>query len=664
MPSKILEYADSVISNFDTTKSTFSQVESSGDLVVNGTSELKNTVVTTDSGSKLKVDTNADISGTSYSFPIESAPNDGKNYYLAVDTFATPSDQEFKWKSFETDSVEFKNLKGVDITGADLGGLCYVVGMDGTDPIIGMKRESAYNVIESQEKLIGSLVSNDDEMLITSEAFGSGKSLAKISVRDLIQSVQILATDIQVIGYANNKVVTQDQQVRIEVDRDGYGDTIVSTFNVDGFLTQGSISCQSLTIGRNTTEISLIGDEVSTLPTLGFNFIRGAKSLALEFSGNQAMNVTDDQVTIGSGDAFFELSSNSYFISDVEDSFINNKAQVTLGDPSAASINSINISNNFSVTVGSLINQDVSIGSDVEFEHTLSNTAQFYSETVFGSTTSGFPILTVSNEDDAGTKRMLLYTNGGQTRFDCSAGFIFDMTSGYQLTLTDTTGLVWNGQASLGSSSAIFDMTGHNFTTSLEMNGEDITGVGEIIVDDITCNQLVEAQYLRSTLDMTALGQIKGVGIFALDSGGNSQGGLTSDGKLELSAGASSPTIQLDGADGSAIYSGDVTVVQTLNCTTLNESSSILLKENIESYQNGLDMIMKMNPVSYNRINDSSRKTELGFIAEEIEKYLPEIVNGSNETKGISYTKIVPVLVSALQEQQKKIEELESKISK
>ncbi|MFZ3055008.1 MAG: hypothetical protein WA091_03455, partial [Minisyncoccales bacterium] len=51
--------------------------------------------------------------------------------------------------------------------------------------------------------------------------------------------------------------------------------------------------------------------------------------------------------------------------------------------------------------------------------------------------------------------------------------------------------------------------------------------------------------------------------------------------------------------------------------------------------------------------------TQLGFIAQDMEKIIPEVVTTDNNGyKGISYEKIVPVLTSAMQEQQKEIEAL------
>jgi hypothetical protein len=92
-------------------------------------------------------------------------------------------------------------------------------------------------------------------------------------------------------------------------------------------------------------------------------------------------------------------------------------------------------------------------------------------------------------------------------------------------------------------------------------------------------------------------------------------------------------------------------------------------KKNVStlSTTSSLDKILKLKPVTYEWKVDEypemkfSNSTQLGFIAQDVEKIIPEVVNTNNEGyKGISYEKIVPVLTSAMQEQQKEIEQLKA----
>ncbi len=113
------------------------------------------------------------------------------------------------------------------------------------------------------------------------------------------------------------------------------------------------------------------------------------------------------------------------------------------------------------------------------------------------------------------------------------------------------------------------------------------------------------------------------------------------------------------------VYAGnDVHVANTVFSAQPDViSSSISYKENVNNFDNGLAYVMNMKPVTYDRKN-TQNKNEIGFIAEDIENVLPNIVKSGNGIKGIQYGQIIPVLVSALQEQQQKITELENKINK
>lgn len=58
------------------------------------------------------------------------------------------------------------------------------------------------------------------------------------------------------------------------------------------------------------------------------------------------------------------------------------------------------------------------------------------------------------------------------------------------------------------------------------------------------------------------------------------------------------------------------------------------------------------------------RKHDVGVIAQEIEKVLPELVGeNSSGFKAVRYERLVAVLIEAVKEQQKQIEELKEMIS-
>ena len=95
---------------------------------------------------------------------------------------------------------------------------------------------------------------------------------------------------------------------------------------------------------------------------------------------------------------------------------------------------------------------------------------------------------------------------------------------------------------------------------------------------------------------------------------------------------------------------------------SFSTASDARLKKDIEDLKYGLNIINKIRPVSY-KYKKGEQVTKLGFIAQEIKEHLPEVVDGSEETNyGVSYSELVPVLVKAIQELTKQVEELEKKV--
>lgn len=114
---------------------------------------------------------------------------------------------------------------------------------------------------------------------------------------------------------------------------------------------------------------------------------------------------------------------------------------------------------------------------------------------------------------------------------------------------------------------------------------------------------------------------------------------------------------------GAFVVTGGVGVGGRITCTTLVETSSIALKENINPITNALDSILKLNGVTYDR-KDTSNTDEAGLIAEEVDTILPNVVSKdtTGNPYGIYYTKLVAYLIEAIKEQQIQIEELKKKV--
>lgn len=99
-------------------------------------------------------------------------------------------------------------------------------------------------------------------------------------------------------------------------------------------------------------------------------------------------------------------------------------------------------------------------------------------------------------------------------------------------------------------------------------------------------------------------------------------------------------------------------------CTTgVWAGSDLRLKKNIVPLNNSLSNILSLKGVSFDWRTDEfpdmglTTARQIGLIAQDVEKVFPELVNdGPNGFKSVDYSKITPVLVEAIKEQQKIIE--------
>ena len=97
-------------------------------------------------------------------------------------------------------------------------------------------------------------------------------------------------------------------------------------------------------------------------------------------------------------------------------------------------------------------------------------------------------------------------------------------------------------------------------------------------------------------------------------------------------------------------------------------------KKNIVTIDGALDKVLQLRGVYYERIEDVSTDEtdkmfggrQVGMIAQEVEKVLPEVVSYSVETDeyGLDYPKMIGLLVEAHKDQQKLINNQQEKIDK
>ena len=92
--------------------------------------------------------------------------------------------------------------------------------------------------------------------------------------------------------------------------------------------------------------------------------------------------------------------------------------------------------------------------------------------------------------------------------------------------------------------------------------------------------------------------------------------------------------------------------------------SDARLKKDIKDMTYGLNQVRQLRPVTY-EWKEGEKGTQLGLVAQEVEKIVPEVVR-ADATSGmlsVNYTALLPVMIRAVQEQQKIIERQNDRIA-
>ena len=151
-----------------------------------------------------------------------------------------------------------------------------------------------------------------------------------------------------------------------------------------------------------------------------------------------------------------------------------------------------------------------------------------------------------------------------------------------------------------------------------------------------------------------------------------------------LTASATGAVCELITYMNNAVVTGSLTVgggdalnatvgrIDAKNDIVAFSTSDKRLKCNIQPIDNALCKVIGVtgNTFDWKELNEEERKTihgntgrDVGVIAQEIEKILPEAVTTRDSGyKAVNYEKIVPLLIEAIKEQQKQIDELKSRL--
>ena len=265
---------------------------------------------------------------------------------------------------------------------------------------------------------------------------------------------------------------------------------------------------------------------------------------------------------------------------------------------------------------------------------------------------------------------------------------------GVQLTVNGGTSaltLATTGAATFSSSVTATSYIGEAATTELRLKGggyggsyntslRSITGaVGVLQFGNNNDNYILAGNtaaggYLIFKVNCTSESTASGIEAMRITSGGDllvGTTGLSVGARLQLKGAASASAMSIDiGTNGyPAITFQNTSGAQQGYIVTNSSSVQYLsisdyrLKNDFKDYS-GLDLVNKIKTYDYQWKLDKTRA--YGVVAHELQEVIPQAVSGEKDgeqMQGVDYSKIVPILVKAIQEQQKQIEELKLKIN-
>ena len=186
------------------------------------------------------------------------------------------------------------------------------------------------------------------------------------------------------------------------------------------------------------------------------------------------------------------------------------------------------------------------------------------------------------------------------------------------------------------------------FTSGLGCNDANITSVGDIALDTITGAADSDTRISVGPSNLiTFIAEAQTQVII-------SNGAFYPNTNDDVDLGTSSKEFK-DGYFAGTVNTGIISNSGSITSATYFYSSDAALKEDIQTIENPLEKVQALRGVSY-KWKDTGKK-DIGLVADEVQEVLPELVV-ENEHKQMDYGHMIGLLVEAIKEQQKEIEEL------
>lgn len=121
---------------------------------------------------------------------------------------------------------------------------------------------------------------------------------------------------------------------------------------------------------------------------------------------------------------------------------------------------------------------------------------------------------------------------------------------------------------------------------------------------------------------------------------------------MKFCLGAAAPRIS-GTLDQIVFYNSETSAFNSIQVANVYNYSDARAKKNVKPLGYGINVVKELRPVSYDFMNgrESPGSKEIGLIAQDVEKIMPELVLTDSEGKKLlNYTALVPVLIQAIQE--------------
>ena len=302
------------------------------------------------------------------------------------------------------------------------------------------------------------------------------------------------------------------------------------------------------------------------------------------------------------------------------------------------------------------------------------NSPTFAGLTLSGLNTAG--IVTNTAGGVLGTTSVLTVANGGtgQTTLTAHGVLIGNGAGALNATSAGNSGQVllsggaladpaWANQSTLSVGSA----TNLSAGTAMSIPYQSSAGTTAYLAASGTAGQVLTSNGTGSVPTWTTVASLGSLSKYALPCMNSGATGLINSNMWSDGTKVKMTTVAPNAA-GDFTYNFEI--VGTFKTDKIYHSSDARFKKNINTLDNALGNVLKMRGVSYEWRKDEfpnknfSDGTQIGLIAQEVEKVYPELVNtAADGYKAVEYSNLVAVLIEAVKEQQKLIDQQTKEIS-